>query len=151
MSTIIPISGQTIDPNSLRDVISHPGATNSQKIDQAGVQFEAIFVRQFLNDALKPMVKGAMEEDGSANDTYRYFITDKLSQSLAQQGVFGLGKQISTQLKARQADSAQAVAAAGATSGKGSETAISSSRLAFVHPASSIPAVGMASANTRKE
>ena len=103
MSSISAINSDSMDPNALREVIGGGGKTSSEKIDQAGKQFEAIFIRQFLNDALKPMIKNTTEgEDDAASSTYRYMITDQLSQSLAGQGVFGLGKQISTQLKGRQ-------------------------------------------------
>ena len=99
MTTINSIG--SVDPNALRDVLSRPGESTPEKIKQAGVQFEAIMLRQFLGDALKPSIQGEVEES-SGSDTYRYFITDTLSQSLAQRGVFGIGEQISKQLLARE-------------------------------------------------
>jgi|GEM_PF-2446236 Rod binding domain-containing protein len=103
MNTVSTINSESIDPSALRDIISGGAKSSAEKIDQAGMQFEAIFVRQFLNDALKPMVKGAADgDDDAASSTYRYMITDRLSQSLASQGVFGLGQKISGQLKQRQ-------------------------------------------------
>lgn len=96
-----------MDPNAMREVMSHQGATQREKIQQAGVQFEAIMLRQFLGDALKPSIKGSLDEEGSGNDTYRYFITDTLAQSLARQGVFGIGQQITQQLVQRTQNTAE--------------------------------------------
>lgn len=105
MSSITRISGQTLDPNALRDVMMR-GNTDAQKVKQAGTQFEAILVRQFLDKALKPQIKGELseQESSTASDTYRYFITDTLSQALAARGVFGIGKELSAQLTARAAN-----------------------------------------------
>jgi Rod binding domain-containing protein len=103
MSNVSSIgSAQTIDPNALRDMLNRQGAS-ANKIHQTGVQFEAILVRQFLGDALKPSIKGSLDEDDQTADTYRYFINDILSQSLASRGVFGIGKQIEAQLTSREA------------------------------------------------
>lgn len=97
-----PITASTIDPNALKAIMDQ-GQDQSQKITQAGQQFEAIFVRSFLGDALKPMIKGSMEEGGTASDIYRSMLTDILSQNMARQGVFGLGKQVASQLVKQQA------------------------------------------------
>ncbi len=100
MSSVAPISSQTIDPNALRDVMHGDGKSEAAKIDAAATQFEAILIREFMGEALKPMIAGgALDEDYAGADTYRYFMVDTLSQSLASQGVFGIGKQISAQLK----------------------------------------------------
>lgn len=90
-------------------------ASQQQKIEQAGVQFEAIMIRQFLGDALKPSIKGSIDEEGSGNDTYRYFVTDTLAQSLAKEGVFGIGKQITAQMTQKMARTVEAEAAAAET------------------------------------
>ena len=101
MSHVGPIASTSIDPNALRETMSRQSVSKSEKLERAGVQFEAIMIRQFLGDALKPSIKGSLDEDSSGNDTYRYFVVDTLSQSLAQQGVFGIGKQITQQLAGR--------------------------------------------------
>ena len=130
MSTIGSISAlssaETIDPKALQASLSASKASKSQKIDAAGTQFEAIFVRQFLGDALKPMVKGTMDEGGEANDTYRYFVTDQLAQNLAKQGVFGIGKQVAAQVKAKELHKVDASLAA--KTGLGTNTALDTSK-----------------------
>ncbi len=132
MSGVSPITPQAVDPNALREMMSHQnaGANQKHKVEQAGVQFEAILLRQFLGDALKPSIQGSLEEGGSGNDTYRYFVTDTLAQSLAQQGVFGIGKQITQQLLSRldKTIDPSALATASATT-NGTPDAIKSKRL----------------------
>ncbi len=108
MSSVGSIGSQAVDPNAMRSAMGNANVTRQQKIEQAGVQFEAIMVRQFLNDALKPSIKGSIEEEGAGNDTYRYFVTDTLAQSLAKEGVFGIGKQITAQLTQKMGAAAEA-------------------------------------------
>lgn len=101
MSTVNAVGSQTIDPNSLRTALGKPDESKADKVERAGKQFEAILIRQFLGDALKPSIAGAVEEDQAGGDTYRYFITDILSQNLAQKGVFGLGTALAKQIEAQ--------------------------------------------------
>ena len=57
-------------------------------------QFESVLVKQFLNDALKPMFKGVFNENSEGHRLYRHFFTDALSESIAQGGGFGVSKNI---------------------------------------------------------
>jgi len=103
MADVVPVSGARIDPVALKNSLDHSSVTREEKIDKATQQFEAIFLRQYLGDSLKPMFKGYLNEGGSINDTYRYFITDVLADRLASQKVFGLGQKLSEQLTVDQA------------------------------------------------
>jgi peptidoglycan hydrolase FlgJ len=96
MSAIPAINTQTIDPAALRQAMG--GETQAAKLAQASKQFEAIFVRQFLSDALNPMINGSVNQSGAGNETYRYFVTDTLSQSLADKGAFGISRQLTSAL-----------------------------------------------------
>ena len=61
-------------------------ATQQEKNAAVSQQFEAVLVKQFLKEALKPMIKGVFSEDGNANRMYRHFFTDAISESVASGG-----------------------------------------------------------------
>lgn len=72
-------------------------STNSPETQRkaAASQFEAILLRQFLNDSVGSMMGGEKSAQGSV---YGYLLTDVLSQKLAQGGGLGLAKTIEQQL-----------------------------------------------------
>jgi len=98
MSGIVPVGGGGLNPNSIKADIERNSPTDAAKIEKVGQQFEAILLRQYLGDALKPMFKGYIDEGGSINDQYRYFITDILANSLSSDGGLGMGSQLSNQI-----------------------------------------------------
>lgn len=57
---------------------------------EATRQFEALFVRQFLGEALKPLLHATPESQGPGAGIYQYMMTDVISQSLAQREQFGI-------------------------------------------------------------
>jgi Rod binding domain-containing protein len=63
-------------------------------------QFEAVLVKQYLKEALKPMFKGVFNEDGGAHRMYRHFFTDAISESIASGGGFGISNVLQQQLQA---------------------------------------------------
>jgi Rod binding domain-containing protein len=75
----------------------HVRSTNSPETQRkaAASQFEAILLRQFLNDSVGSMMGGEKSAQGSV---YGYLLTDVLSQKLAQGGGLGLAKTIEQQL-----------------------------------------------------
>lgn len=52
-------------------------------LEGASKQFEALMFRQFLDKAMKPMFKNSLLGSSNAADTYRSFLVDGLSQSIA--------------------------------------------------------------------
>jgi Rod binding domain-containing protein len=76
----------------------------------AAGQFEAILLRQFLNDSVGSMMGGEKTAQGSV---YGYLLTDVLSQKLSQGAGLGLGKIIEQQLTPGGAHPPAATAAKG--------------------------------------
>lgn len=94
------ISPMTTDAALLREQLAQAGAQQgSSEVELASGQFEAMFARQFLDEALKPMFEGALSESGAGPDLYRYMLADNLSQSISQRGVFGIGHVLQHQLQ----------------------------------------------------
>jgi Rod binding domain-containing protein len=85
-------------PLSVPGVLGQPMKLNSTPAEQrhavAG-QFEAILLRQFLNQSVGSMMGG---EDTAQGSVYGYLLGDVLSQKLAAGGGLGLSKVIEQQL-----------------------------------------------------
>ena len=66
---------------------------------EVSTQFEALLLRQYLKDALKPVFGGGfLEETGGAHDMYRYFFTDAIAEGVARGGGFGLSNVLQQQI-----------------------------------------------------
>lgn len=62
-------------------------------LGEASRQFEAILLRQFLGESMKPLLEG-----GPSGQVYGYLLTDSLADSLSKGGGLGLASIIQAQL-----------------------------------------------------
>lgn len=92
ISSTQPVSSVPTEP-ALR--AAHTPAEQRKAV--AG-QFEAILLRQFLNDSMGSMLGG---EDTPAGNVYGYLLTDVMANKLSQGGGMGLSNIIVQQLTPR--------------------------------------------------
>jgi flagellar protein FlgJ len=64
-------------------------------------QFEAILLRQFLQDSIGKMMGGAGGEGGAGGNVYGFMLTDTLAQKLSEGRGMGLAPMIAKQLTPR--------------------------------------------------
>ncbi len=85
----------------------HPHALRqlpkSEQIKAAAGQFEAIILRQLLQDSV-----GKIAGEGTAGSTYGFMLTDVLANKLSAGGGLGLGRMLEQQLTPRAAKVAAA-------------------------------------------
>jgi Rod binding domain-containing protein len=62
-------------------------------------QFEAILVRQVLNDAQKPVFRTQIAGSGFATDVYRDLMTKELADQVTKSDNLGLARSLQTQLQ----------------------------------------------------
>jgi len=91
----------SLDSSSLQELVKSKNSSASQKNAVVSQQFESVMIKQFLNDALKPMFKGVFNEEGEGHRLYRHFFTDAISESIAQGGGFGISSILQQQLNAQ--------------------------------------------------
>ena len=73
-----------------------------QQMAKVAGQFEAIMVRQFLTEAMKPMTEGCFnEEDMPGGDVYKSMMVDTLANSVESGGGLGLSNVIQLQLQGK--------------------------------------------------
>ena len=87
-----------MDSSMLMEMAHSKHATEEQKTAAGSQQFEAVLVKQFLNEALKPMFQGVFNENDNAHRLYRHFFTDAISESIASGGGFGISTLLQQQL-----------------------------------------------------
>ncbi|MGH8018580.1 MAG: hypothetical protein ACREIA_09855 [Opitutaceae bacterium] len=91
------LSFNAADPAAWRDRMVQGGAPEAEKLQAATREFEAILLRQYLSEALKPLTEG-QGSFGSSNPVYGYMITNSLASSLSQGGVFGFSNLLQAQV-----------------------------------------------------
>lgn len=75
--------------------------SHEQQIAEVAGQFEAVFIRQFLSESLKPVIGGgALGGDIPGSDIYRSLMVDTLAEGIQQGGGMGLSSVIQLQLQA---------------------------------------------------
>jgi len=72
--------------------------SDEQKLKITSTEFESTLVRQFLGEAMKPMIKGCMGNEGVAQDIYRGYFTDVMAQSLSKGQGIGISSVLQSQL-----------------------------------------------------
>ena len=69
------------------------------KIDEVSRQFEAVILRNFLKDSLKPVFKTYLNKENSQNSIYRYHLVDSLAESMSERQALGISNILQMQLK----------------------------------------------------
>jgi len=76
---------------------SSPGS-EAGKLKEASEQFEAILIRQYLNEALTPVLQDGSGGNESGAHLYQHMITDVLANQLSQGSSFGVASLLQMQL-----------------------------------------------------
>ncbi len=87
--------------DKLKTIAHSKKLTEQQKVAEGTRQFESAMLRQVLQDSLKPLVKGYLNEEGSAHSIYRYFMIDSLAEAMTQNGGVGLSHVLQAQIAGR--------------------------------------------------
>jgi hypothetical protein len=85
------------DPQAWGDRLVHGSAPEAERLAAATHEFEAILLRQYLGEALKPLTQGGPGM-GGGNAVYGYFVTDALAHGLSSSGVFGFSNLLQGQV-----------------------------------------------------
>ena len=99
----IPIHMATMSANHLavEQLAQNNKLTEAEKIGEVAQQFEAILLRQFLNEATKPMFGQSEGMNPAQKSIYQDMITNTLADTISQTGEFGLAQAFRQQLMPR--------------------------------------------------
>jgi peptidoglycan hydrolase FlgJ len=87
-----------LNPSDWQGMLQMEHLAEDQKLKITAQEFESTLVRQFLKEAMKPLIKGAIDESGVSNDIYRGYFTDIMAQSLSKGNGIGISSVLQTQL-----------------------------------------------------
>lgn len=73
--------------------------SKNEQIKEAANQFEMVFLRQFLGESLKPMIKGCFGEDMPGGQIYQSMMVDTLADGIEKGGGMGLSNVLQLQLQ----------------------------------------------------
>ncbi len=72
--------------------------TEDQKVGEATRQFEAILLRQILQNTQKTVIQSKFADNSTAASIYHDLVTKQLSDSISKSGTFGLARTLQKQL-----------------------------------------------------
>ena len=82
----------------LEKLASNPNVSDAAKVAEASRQFEAVFLRQILQEARKSMVNSSANPESATKGIYNDLVNNQLADSISRSGEFGLAKSLQTQL-----------------------------------------------------
>jgi len=89
---------QMSQPLPAVDPSGKTGGAASPEFKAATEQFEAVFLRQFLGQALKPLLHDTPGSQASGSGIYQYMLTDAIANSISESGQFGFSSLLQMQL-----------------------------------------------------
>jgi Rod binding domain-containing protein len=81
----------------LESLAGNKSISDADKVTEVSRQFEAVLLRQILQDIRKPVLAPA-EGDATATGIYSDMINNQLADSISRSGGFGLAKSLAGQL-----------------------------------------------------
>ena len=87
-----------MNPSDWQGLLQMDQYSEKQKLEITAGEFESTLVRQFLKDAMKPLIKGALDENGVSHEIYRGYYTDIMAQSLTRGKGIGISSVLQSQL-----------------------------------------------------
>jgi len=73
--------------------------SQSKKVAEVSRQFEAVLLRQILDNAQKTVFKSKTNPQSSSSGFYQDLITNQLAEQISQSGALGLGRSLGRQLQ----------------------------------------------------
>jgi len=81
----------------LESLAGNKSISDTEKVAEVSRQFEAVLLRQILQDIRKPILAPA-EGDATADGIYSDMINNQMADSISRSGGFGLAKSLAGQL-----------------------------------------------------
>ena len=98
---IPPLQTRHIDLSNLPldRVAASTQIDQKEKINQVSRAFEAVLLRQILQESQKPAFKSKLESNTATDGIYHDMVVNQLAESISKSGSFGLAKSLSRELQ----------------------------------------------------
>lgn len=80
------------------DLARRQNISEKEKVHELCRQFEAVLLRQILNDAQKTVIQSTLTPKSSAHDLYQDMSVNQLADSISRSGSFGLARSLEQEL-----------------------------------------------------
>ena len=106
-----PIDFKTVMPGTkayeppVEKLANSKALTEDQKLAQLSKSFEAMLLRQILEEAQKPVFRSKFVSDSATSSIYRDMVTTQMAESIAQSGTLGLSSILTKQMRRPPAES----------------------------------------------
>lgn len=97
MESINPVG---LNAAEYQKIAFNANMTEEQKLAEASKQFEGVMLRQYLKDALKPLIETELTKNSASNDIYRSYLIDVMAGSMAESGAFGVSSTLQAGIQA---------------------------------------------------
>jgi Rod binding domain-containing protein len=82
----------------IEQLARNPELSDAEKIGQLSRQFEAVLLRQILQQAHKTIIKSSLAEDSATTGIYQDMITNQLAECISKSGSFGFARNLQEEL-----------------------------------------------------
>ena len=98
---IHPLQSRHIDLSNLPldRVAASTQIDQKEKINQVSRAFEAVLLRQILQESQKPAFKSKLESNTATDGIYHDMVINQLAENISKSGSFGLAKSLSGELQ----------------------------------------------------
>jgi Rod binding domain-containing protein len=98
---INPLLSRHIDLSNLPldNLAASTHATEKEKVGEVSRAFEAVLLRQILQEGQKPTFKSKLTGTSTTDGIYHDMVTNQLAESISKSGSFGLAKSLAGELQ----------------------------------------------------
>ncbi len=82
----------------VEDLARNQNVSEEEKIHELCRQFEAVLLRQILNDAQKTVIKSDLAPKSAAHDIYQDMAVNQLADGISKSGSFGFARSLEQEL-----------------------------------------------------
>jgi len=82
----------------LEKLAANPNVSDKDKVAEACRQFEAVLLRQILQETRKTVIASSETPDSNVTGIYNDMVNNQLADSISRSGEFGLAKSLQAQL-----------------------------------------------------
>lgn len=82
----------------LERLAASPSLTQDEKIGEVCRQFEAVLLRQILNETQKTVIHSSLSQQSTSSSIYQDMIANQLADNISRSGAFGLAHTLQQQL-----------------------------------------------------
>jgi Rod binding domain-containing protein len=90
-----PVDAAALPPEQLA---GNTHVSEKEKLAAACQQFEAVLLRQVLEQSMKPTFSSSLVNDSATSGIYRDWMTSSLAEQISRSGALGLGTMFENQL-----------------------------------------------------